>query len=144
MSVDEAGTPVIVLQNCDGRIAELQFYDLSRPRTDETPLAPVVMYVNQRPDKAVVQIPIQTGGNGWQVQGEPPVLRADGKYLIQAWGKRHDWSGRGTEFTLGDLKTVKPGRVRHSSPPAGATPPYDAPVKYQVTPLTEFITDKCP
>ena len=103
------------------------------------------MYVDPRPDKSVVQIPIQTGGNGWQVVGEAPALRADGKYVIQAWGKRHEWSGRGTEFTLGDLKTVRPGQVRHNSPPVDATPPYDAiPPKFRVTPLGEFITDECP
>ncbi|MGW1340220.1 hypothetical protein ACWCOV_04130 [Kribbella sp. NPDC002412] len=145
MSVDDAGTPLIVLRNCDGDIAQLEFYDRTLPRTDETPPTPVVMYVNPRPDKSVVQIAIRTGGNGWQVQGKPPALRPDGKYLIQAWGSRHEWSGRGTEFTLSDLKTVKPGQVRHKSPPADATPPYDAiPLKYHVTPLSEFTTDKCP
>lgn len=145
MSVDDAGAPVIVLQNCHGDISQLEFYDQTRPRTEETPPAPVTMYVNPRPDKSVVQIPIQTGGNGWQVTGEAPVLRADGKYVIQAWGKRHEWSGRGTEFTLGDLKTVEPGQVRHDSPLVGTTPPYDAsPRKYRVIPLDDFITDECP
>lgn len=145
MSVDGAGTPVIVLQNCDGDIAELEFYDRTQRPTDEAPATSVAMYVNSRPEKSVVQIPIRTGGNGWQVQGEPPALRADGKYLIQAWGERHEWSGRGTEFTLGDLKTVKPGQVRHKSPPANATPSYDAvPLKYRVTALSEFITEDCP
>ncbi|MEV0289219.1 MULTISPECIES: hypothetical protein [unclassified Kribbella] len=145
MSVDDAGIPVIVLQNCDGNIAQLEFYDRSGPRTDDPAPGPAMMYVNPRPDKSVVQIPIRTGGNGWRVQGEPPALRADGKYLIRAWGKRHEWHGRGTEFTLRDLKTVRPGQVRHDSPPADASPPYDAiPVKYRVTPLSEFITEDCP
>jgi predicted small secreted protein len=145
MSVDDAGTPVIVLQNCDGDISQLEFYDRTRPRTAEAPSTPVATYVNPRPDKSVVQIAIQTGGNGWQVTGEAPALRADGKYVIQAWGKRHEWSGRGTEFTLGDLETVEPGQIRHNSPPADATPPYDAtPSKYRVTSLGEFITDECP
>jgi hypothetical protein len=145
MSVDDAGTPVIVLQNCDGDIAQLEFYDRTRPRVGESPPAPVATYVNPRPDKSVVQIPIRTGVNGWQIMAEAPALRADGKYVIQAWGKRHEWSGRGTEFTLGDLKTVEPGQVRHNSRPADATPPYDAvPPKFRVTPLDEFITDECP
>jgi len=144
MSVDEAGVPVIVLQNCGGDIAELEFYDQTWPRMEETaPPPPVVKYVNERPDTSVVQIPIKTGGNGWQVMGDVPALRADSKYVIQAWGKRHEWSGRGTEFTLGDLKTVKPGQVRHDTPPAH--PPYDAvPPKFRVTSLGEFITDECP
>ena len=143
MSVDDAGTPVIVLQNCGGHIAQLEVYQ-TQPRLEETAPTPVVMYVNPRPEKSVVQIPVRTGGNGWRAVGEAPVLRADGQYVIQAWGKRHDWSGRGTKFTLGDLETVKPGKVRHDSPPADTSPPYDAiPAKYRVTPLDEFITDEC-
>ncbi|MEU4294159.1 hypothetical protein AB0E63_38570 [Kribbella sp. NPDC026596] len=143
MSVDDAGTPVIVLQNCGGDIAQLEFYD--QIRREETAPTPVATYVNSRPDKSVVQIPIRTGGNGWQVTGEVPALRADGKYVIQAWGKRHEWHGRGTKFTLGDLKTVEPGQVRHDPPPADPTPSYDAiPPKFRVTPLSEFITDECP
>lgn len=146
MSVDAAGVPVIVLQNCSGDISELEFYDQTPPRTDETArTTPSVKYVNQRPEQSVVQIPIKTGGNGWQLMGEPLALRADGKYVIHAWGKRHEWSGRGTKFTLEDLKAVRPGQVRHDSPPTDANPPYDAlPPKFRVTPLDEFITDECP
>jgi hypothetical protein len=143
MSVDNAGAPVIVLQNCGGDISQLELYDQTRPRVEETGPIPLVSYVNPRPDKSVVRIPIQTGGDGWQVVGEAPALRADGKYEIQAWGERHEWFGRGTDFTLGDLKTVKPGLIRHDSPPAD--PPYDAtPPKFRVTGLDGFITDECP
>ena len=89
--------PVIMLQNCGGDIAQLEFYDQTRPRMEETAPTPVATY------------------------------------------------GRGTKFTLGDLKTVEPGQVRHDSPPADPTPSYDAiPPKYRVTPLGEFITDECP
>lgn len=38
MSVDDAGAPVIVLQNCDGNIAQLEFYDLTQPRPDSNTL----------------------------------------------------------------------------------------------------------
>ena len=116
---------MIVLQNCHGDIAQLEFYDRTRPRMEETAPATVVRYVNPRPTKAVVKIPILTGGNGWEVDRPVPALRADGKYVIEAWGKRHEWSGHGTEFTLLDLKGLEPGQVRHNSRPGGATPPYD-------------------
>jgi hypothetical protein len=53
---------VIVLQNCGGDIAQLEFYDQTRPRMEETAPTPTAMYVNPLPDKSVVQIPIRTGG----------------------------------------------------------------------------------
>jgi hypothetical protein len=146
MSVDDdSDTPVIVLQNCHGDIAQLEFYDRTRPRMEETTPATVVMYVNPRPAQAVVEIPILTGGDGWEVDRAVPALQADGKYVIEAWGKRHEWSGHGTEFTLADLKGLKPGQVRHNSRPGGATPPYDdTTTEYKTTPMAEFITDECP
>ena len=68
-----------MLQNCHGDIAQLEFYDRTRPRMEETAPTTVARYVNPRPAKAVVKIPILTGGNGWEVDRPVPALRADGK-----------------------------------------------------------------
>lgn len=140
MSVDRAGNPVIVLQNCRADITELVLYDEGKPSAQ-------VSYQNEDPVQEVVEIPLLTGTDGWRPDGNASKPQAGKKFVVEAWSKGQRWLGRGTEFTLADLKTLKPGQVRHDwlsrdqIPSYGASP---ATSQYRVTPLEDFITDDCP
>lgn len=147
MSVDKAGNPVIVLQNCRADITQLEFYDKSRPKMEESGPTTQVFFDNEHPVQEVVQIPLLTGTNEWRPSVPVPKPHADGKFVVQAWGKGHEWLGRGTEFTLADLKGLKPGQVRHDWLRRDQTPSYGpspATSQYRTTSLDDFITDDCP
>jgi hypothetical protein len=68
ISVDEAGHPVIVLEDCkEGDMVELQIFDESRtvqnsPGID--PQLPIAVYTVSKGSKTVRQIPVETGGAG--------------------------------------------------------------------------------
>jgi len=153
MSVDGAGKPVFVLQDCEGVIQEIEVYDSAVAPTNATAgETPVVEYANSDPQKAVVTIPL-AGGSGWQPVDSVPQLRPAGQYSVQIWGENHGWAARGTRFTLADLKGLKPGLVRYR--PATATPSAGgSPVKRTfsadghewniVTSLEDFISGDCP
>ena len=140
MSVDRAGNPVIVLQNCRADITQLVLYDKTKPSVK-------ISYENEQPVQEVVEIPLLTGTDGWRPDGTVPKPHPAGKFVVEAWSDGRKWLGRGTEFTLADLKTLKPGQVRHDwlhrdeIPSYGASP---ATPQYRITSLDEFITDNCP
>lgn len=138
MTVDKAGNPVIVLQDCRADISQLELYDETRLQ---------VVYETQEPAQAVVHIPLLAGTDEWRPSGPVPKPRAGSKFVVKAWGEGHKYLGRGTEFTLADLKTLKPGQVRHDWRPFGQPPSYGASPttpQYRITSLDAFITDDCP
>ncbi|GAA3597591.1 hypothetical protein [Kribbella ginsengisoli] len=152
LSVDDAGQPVMVLQDCQGVIDEIEFYDLSvAPSNPTVGSTPVVEYTNPDPQKAVVTIPL-AGGDGWKPSGPAPALQAAGRYAIKIWGDDHDWAALEARFTVADLKGLKPGVVRYrpltNSPSAGGSPigrtfSADGQDWYIVTPLGDFTPDDC-
>lgn len=152
LSVDDAGQPVMVLQDCQGVIDEIEFYDLSvAPSNPTVGSTPVVEYTNPDPQKAVVTIPL-AGGDEWKPSGPVPALQAAGKYTIKIWGDDHEWAALEARFTLADFKGLKPGFVRYrpltNSPSAGGSPiertfSADGQDWYIVTPLGEFTPDDC-
>jgi hypothetical protein len=106
-----------------------------------------VFYDNQQPAQAVVQIPMLTGTDEWRPSQPVPKPQADGKFVVKAWGNGQEFSGRGTEFTLADLKKLKPGQVRHDWRPLSQPPSYGASPgtsQYRITSLDEFTTEECP
>ncbi len=138
MTVDKAGNPVIVLQNCLADISRLELVDETRSQ---------VFYDTEEPVPAVVEIPLLTGTGEWQPNQPVPKPHAVGKFVIKAWGEGNKYLGRRTEFTLADLKTLKPGQVRHDWLPSGQPPTYGASPatpQYRVTTLEDFTTDNCP
>ncbi|NEA34349.1 hypothetical protein [Streptomyces sp. SID13031] len=140
MTVDEAGNPVIVLQNCKGDITQLELF------TD--PVSPsTLVYENRHPFTAIDEIPLLTGTADWPPSKPVPKLRPTGIIVIKPWASGHSWSGRRTEFTLADLKTLKPGQVRHDWRAANEPPSYGASPgtsQYRITTLDDFTPDYCP
>jgi hypothetical protein len=151
MSVDDQGNPVIVLQDCEGVIQEIEIYDRSKTRSyPPTGPTPDFEYTNAHPKKAVVTIPL-AGDNGWKPTSGSPSWEASGDYSIQIWGDRHEWRASGTEFTLADLKTLKPGQVRYFAPyqPTADNSPTPrprstGPEQPLVSPLAAFTPPECP
>ncbi|WP_020385436.1 hypothetical protein [Kribbella catacumbae] len=138
MTVDKAGNPVIVLQDCLADISQLEL-------SDET--GSQVFYETEEPAPVVAQIPLLTGTDEWRPSQPVPKPRAAGKFVVKAWGDGHRYLGRRTEFTLADLKSLKPGQVRHDWRPYGEPPTYGASPstpQYRVTSLDDFTTDDCP
>ncbi|ADB35565.1 hypothetical protein Kfla_6570 [Kribbella flavida DSM 17836] len=78
LTVDDAGKPVLVLQDCKGEIEELgvQSGSPGADSVDEGDLR------NDDPAKGITLIPFPTGGNGWEPADPLPALHA-GEYTIQ-------------------------------------------------------------
>ncbi|MFI5711197.1 hypothetical protein [Kribbella sp. NPDC051620] len=152
LSVDDGGRPVMVLQDCQGVIDEIEFYDVSvAPSNPTIGSTPMVEYTNSDPRKAVATIPL-AGTDEWQPSGPAPALQAARKYTIKIWGDDHNWAALEAGFTLADLKGLRPGMVRYhpptESPSAGGSPiertfSADGQDWYIVTPLGDFTPDDC-
>ncbi|MEV8374016.1 hypothetical protein AB0P21_14845 [Kribbella sp. NPDC056861] len=136
MTVDAAGHPVIVLQNCSASVVQLEL----------TASSTQVVFDNEKPPPAVDEIPL-TGTADWRPNQPTPKLNPTDKVTIRAWSEGHRYFGRRTEFTLADLKALKPGQVRHDWRPAGTPPSYGASPgtpQYRITSLDDFTPDFCP
>jgi hypothetical protein len=136
ITVDAAGQPVIVLQNCASSVVQLEL----------TVFSTQVLYDNEKPPPAVDEIPL-AGTGDWRPNQPMPKLNPTDKVVVRAWSEGHKYFGRRTEFTLADLKTLKPGQVRHDWRSPGTPPSYGASPgtpQYRITSLDDFTPDFCP
>jgi hypothetical protein len=146
MTVDGSGNPVIVLEDCkEGDMVELQVFDESRaPQPNSTGGAtslPIAVYTVSEGSKTVQQIPVNTGGAGWEPVTVVPELRPSTSYKVRSWGDGHKSFGGQTTFTPNDLKTLKPGDVRYGVQVKTASGVYKD--EYHVAPLDEFAPADC-
>ncbi len=146
MTVDDAGHPVIVLEDCkEGDMVELQVFDESLPAqpnsTGGTTTLPIAVYTVSKGSKAVQQIPVASGGGNWEPVTAVPELRASTAYKVRSWGEGHKSFGGQTSFTPNDLKTLKPGEVRYGVQVKTASGTYED--EYRVVSLDEFAPPDC-
>jgi hypothetical protein len=146
MTVDDAGHPVIVLEDCkEGDMVELQLFDESRPAqpnsTGGTTTLPIAVYTISEGSKAVQQIPVATGGGDWEPVTVVPELRPSTSYKVRSWGEGHKSFGGQTIFSPDDLKTLEPGEVRYGVQVKTASGVYHD--EYHVAPLDEFSPPAC-
>ncbi|WP_432944010.1 hypothetical protein ACQPXM_01700 [Kribbella sp. CA-253562] len=147
MTVDDAGRPVIVLQDCkEGDMVELQIFDESRtgPRSPGDRELPIAVYTAREGSKSVQQLPVATGSADWEPVTVVPELRPGTAYRVRSWGEGHESFGGLTVFTPNDLKALKPGEVRYAVPrmsTPGVSPNYQD--EYRVSSLDEFTPSQC-
>lgn len=146
VTVDDAGNPVLVLQDCSGSIDTLDVAVPHVPGSGQP--APEVRLTIKKPVKGVVQIPLYVGGGGWTPVEAIQPFTAAGDYYVSSRGHRPDSRGGGVIFSIADLKPLKPGQIRHHiPPPAGVTYPTARFVSsdfYWVTPVEDFAPERCP
>ncbi|MGC4936485.1 hypothetical protein [Kribbella sp. DT2] len=145
MTVDGAGRPVIVLEDCkEGDMVELQVFDESRTEKNSPgvdPSLPIAVYTVSEGSKKLQQIAVGTGGSGWDPVTVVPELRPGTSYKVRSWGDGHKSFGGQTVFTPNDLKTLKPGDVRYGVQVKSASGVYED--EYRVSSLDEFTPSDC-
>jgi hypothetical protein len=150
MTVDDAGRPVIVLQDCkEGDMVELQIFDESRTEQRSPGVGrelPIAVYTAREGSKSVQQIPVASGSADWEPVTVVPELRPGTTYRVRSWGEGHESFGGLTIFTPNDLKALKPGDVRYGVPRTvkstpGVSPNYGD--EYRVSSLDEFTASQC-
>lgn len=147
ITVDETGSPVLVLQDCDGQIDVLT---VSPPRI-VGPVQPdhprKITLTRKKPVKGITRIPMYAGGNGWAPLEPATPFKAVGDYYVSTRGSSPESHGGGVIFSLADLKTLKPGQVRHHIPaPPGvtyATARFVSSDYYWVSPGDDFAPEAC-
>ncbi len=109
ISVDEAGRPVVVLQDCKGEIDKLVLSALSV--TNGVKNTEVARWRNPKSPKGIVEFPLVEGAGRWKSEAPVPALDVRRRYELNGWQKNDATRATPVAFTPAMLKDLQPGQI---------------------------------
>ena len=108
ITVNDAGQPVVVLQDCKGDIDKLRLTVL--PIT-QGKAEVVARWTNPKSPKGIVQFPLLEGAGRWKPETAIPPLDVRRRYELNGWKKNDSTRATPVAFTPTMLASLTPGQI---------------------------------